>query len=363
MSSHTSEVPASTANVECPSDVEGLVAALGVYGGRLVVADPPGVERAAWRRVIWRAINLGGLPDGLHLRHTGRNRGDLIIWWTDETPEPPKPKAPEVKVPKTVPRTPHPAVVVTRSRVTTGADDLVRAYPTQGTIAVRVTRPLLSRVWRVAHALFTEAERRGYTIQPDSNSRGRHLAVVIDGQVCDLAFVEGMHQVERPPTAWEAKNQTEWSRSRPFYDLRPSGVLRVRHGVHRGGVLASDGKQVRVEDRVGRILHRLEESAADQRRRAEEAARHAQLRLQRELEALEARKVQERDRRRVQHLEDLARRWRTAQNMREFLAEVRRHGPGVADPEWLAWAEAQVKVIDPRHQPALLRHPDGASAS
>jgi hypothetical protein len=47
---------------ECPEDVEGLVRLLFANDCHLVVEDPGDRARAAWRPVIWQALNL---PDGV----------------------------------------------------------------------------------------------------------------------------------------------------------------------------------------------------------------------------------------------------------------------------------------------------------
>ncbi|WP_216363295.1 hypothetical protein, partial [Arthrobacter sp. Hiyo1] len=56
-----------------------LIAELQVGDGVLTIPDPAPDTRAYYRRAIRRAISDGAVPGGYLLRHTGRDRGDLVI--------------------------------------------------------------------------------------------------------------------------------------------------------------------------------------------------------------------------------------------------------------------------------------------
>lgn len=61
-----------------------LLARLQEAGGVLRVPNPASHSRAQWRRVIHALINGHDLPEGLCVRrHTGRDRGDLVIRLVD----------------------------------------------------------------------------------------------------------------------------------------------------------------------------------------------------------------------------------------------------------------------------------------
>lgn len=74
-------------------DVGDLLCQLQEAGGVLRVENPDDTVRAAYRRAISAAITSGQLPAGAVLRHTGRDRGDLVIRLTpaDDEPRPAKP--------------------------------------------------------------------------------------------------------------------------------------------------------------------------------------------------------------------------------------------------------------------------------
>jgi hypothetical protein len=59
--------------------VQDLLRQLDAANGELHVPDPAPTLRAAYRRAIHHALADGVVPDGVVLRHTGRDRGDLTI--------------------------------------------------------------------------------------------------------------------------------------------------------------------------------------------------------------------------------------------------------------------------------------------
>ena len=88
---------------------------------RLVIADPTPETLAAWRRLLHATRQEITVADGMVLRHSGRSRGDLVIWLeprveTDATATAVSP----VEIPERVLR-PHPLVAALRS-TTVGGD-------------------------------------------------------------------------------------------------------------------------------------------------------------------------------------------------------------------------------------------------
>jgi hypothetical protein len=61
-------------SVSAQSLIDGLQA-----DGTITLTDPASPTRAAYRSAISRAITEGLVPDGYALRHSGRDRGDLVI--------------------------------------------------------------------------------------------------------------------------------------------------------------------------------------------------------------------------------------------------------------------------------------------
>lgn len=66
-------------------------------GGSIQIKAPTPAVRAAYRRAINNAITTGAVPDGLAQRHTGRDRGDLVISLVEARPV--KPRPPAVPIP------------------------------------------------------------------------------------------------------------------------------------------------------------------------------------------------------------------------------------------------------------------------
>ncbi|MDD7966564.1 hypothetical protein [Actinomycetospora lemnae] len=66
-----------------------LLARLSGNDPRVAVADPEPAVRAAWRRAIDAVRREHLAPEGMRLRHTGRDRGDLVIWLEPAEEAPP----------------------------------------------------------------------------------------------------------------------------------------------------------------------------------------------------------------------------------------------------------------------------------
>jgi len=56
-----------------------LIERLQHEGGTVLVESPDEPTRALYRRIIHAAKRHRLVPDGFHLRHTGRDRGDIVI--------------------------------------------------------------------------------------------------------------------------------------------------------------------------------------------------------------------------------------------------------------------------------------------
>ncbi len=66
-----------------------LIERLQHEGGTVLVESPDEPTRALYRRIIHAAKRHRLVPDGLHLRHTGRDRGDIVIrlYYEDSRPD------------------------------------------------------------------------------------------------------------------------------------------------------------------------------------------------------------------------------------------------------------------------------------
>lgn len=242
-----------------PETVADLVSMLETNGGTLVVEDPDGYSRAAWRRVIWAALNLPGLPEGKRLRHSGRNKGDLVVRLVDDTPENAPvsgPRAPVVPVPARTPNRLHPMLRATMQALPEADSGWVRTRRLEGVMHMEVTTRQLPRVWRTLHALFTEAERRGYEIGPGGTDTGKScgMGVVIDGVPIELSVWEITERIEPVRTAAEVAQYEKyhyWPYREPKF--RATGRLRISAWHSKPNSLATDGTRFKIEDRVGRV--------------------------------------------------------------------------------------------------------------
>lgn len=119
-------------------------------GGPVTVLDPPGAMRAAYRRAISRAITERLVPGGYGLRHTRRDRGDLVIRLARLEDAPPRPQPlPPIPVPETLEGC-HDAVAELRD--STGLLDV--------SAAARAARAAAPGWWR-AHLAVRHAARLG----------------------------------------------------------------------------------------------------------------------------------------------------------------------------------------------------------
>ena len=207
------------------------------------------------------------------------------------------------------------------------------------------TRNNFARMWRIAHAFFAECERRGFDVATAHSGYGKcqgGVTVSRGGFSTEITF----HERGRngPP------EQTTWGTRRT---IEPTGLLQLitDHSPTGGGVvLAADGeKRWRLEERVGRAVEKLEETAA-KRLETIQRAHQRDLERQRERDPAEARRREEQlATERRDHLIGLARRHRTATDIRLMVTEVHRdtETPSQRLTTWLEWALAEAESIDP----------------
>ncbi|GAA4027120.1 hypothetical protein [Streptomyces plumbiresistens] len=150
---HTDATPAPCPSAYAPStapDAAELIIRLQQSGGTLHITNPIPDERARWRRALHAARADHLVPDGHHLQHTGRNKGDLVI--TLRPGPPPRHSTPSnetVPVPHDLP--------------------LERLHPAAATAHIPACPDCQPRTRRILHALCHAAEAKNYTIRnPES---------------------------------------------------------------------------------------------------------------------------------------------------------------------------------------------------
>ena len=163
----------------------------------------------------------------------------------------------------------------------------------------------------------------------------------------------------RPPRGLRgAELELLLSRNQPRRELVPTGILEV--GIVKEAYVGvrtiwRDGKRKRLEEQLDKVVAHFDVAANAINRQREE-----RLRTQREYEERARRRVEEEQRRRdeaerAERLEGEARRWRLANDIRQYVAEVRKTvataGVEIWDvPQleaWAAWAEDYATRIDP----------------
>ncbi|BFO19686.1 hypothetical protein SHKM778_60740 [Streptomyces sp. KM77-8] len=202
-----------------PADGPALLARIREAGGALTVTDCGPKTRARWRAAYYHALHHGHVPDGCKLRFNGRDKGDMVLKIVDEAArkaaEPPA--VPMVEVPDELPRKPHPLVARTlkklgRSKTTADTRDLPDVVP------MNISRHLTDRALRIAHALITEAEQRGWEVTTDSSlHRGEathRLVIRIGTHTYPWQITELTSKAPHEPTPQELRNleKNPWAR-------------------------------------------------------------------------------------------------------------------------------------------------------
>ena len=326
---------------------------------RLVIADPTLEKRAAWRRLLYATCLERAVAGGMVLRHSGRSRGDLVIWLEprveiDATATAVLP----VEIPERVVR-PHSLVAALRS-TKVGGHGWIDTRRTPGVAHVRIARSSKQRTIRILHALTLEALRRGHTIESHSEHRcPGGFEISIDGHRFEVTMYEDSRRVLHVLTATEEARKArgfDWARR---WDDEATGRLVLRHGHDSSGpTLAADRVRWKVEDRLGDVMDQLEQLAAvAEQRRLDwaKAQRHEAVRREHEQQAAEdARLLRER----VRRLDEQIDRWQHATRIRRFVTAARAGAAADAtDHEWLDWANTYADSIDPVVAGATLAEP------
>jgi len=193
-----------------PAPVD-LIDKLRAAGGTLRVTSPEPATRAAWCRVIHAAKEAGLVPEGHHLRHHGRDRGDLLIelspgehpgqlYWTQPRHRIELPDA-DASV--------HPIIQAL-------AEDERR---------LRVTSGSRSRAHHLIHALVAATEQRGHTAQLPQTSDVPGMCIVVGRWTYRLVIEEEWDTIRRWSEIDEPGSATyAWQRVRPADEsCRPDG--------------------------------------------------------------------------------------------------------------------------------------------
>lgn len=335
---------------------EELIAEIRAAGGTLRVDDPDDALRAAYRRAIDAAKRQKAVPDGHHLRYTGRANGSgaLVVQLADDAnPDETSWNRERLK----------------RSRTLTDVDAIIDAVQ-RDPVPLEVSTTALPRVLALLRALAEEALSRGHAFSVSRKRRHPHPRVQVDGQAWELSFKEEQESKRHVPTAQELRQRKiySWQRVTPTYDSVPSGrlTLEARANSYGTPIQWCDTKRGRtLEKQVRTVIDDLE-ARAEASRRARRAWEEEREKQEKERErqkaeqrvkwekAMSTARVKAQEVHRERTFQDSLERWHAAEDIRAFCAALEQSAEVDADPawtellsQWIRWGRLKADEIDP----------------
>ena len=339
-----------------PVTAESMLAELQSADGVLTVPDPPGTVRAAYRRAINNAITGGFVPGGFGLRHTGRNRGDLVVRLARLGKEPAWPEPlPAILVPATLQGC-HEAVAALRD--TPGLLD--------------VSSEVRHRALLIVQAIADECARRGYGFGLRGDGEPTFQIAVGEDCFC-FTLSEELERRDVVDAGKLAGARYSWQRIPSSMQQVRSGRLVLRLGSGHGSVSWADRRRSILAQKLPEVFQEVAGRAsaqAEERRRKQEERRQ---RRQAWEEAIPQARQAYIDQLNRDRLREQAARSAEAAGIRGYCARLDSLAKECRDFEcadqiraWAAWARQEADRIDPvRHPerltyvvPAELRPPD-----
>jgi hypothetical protein len=300
--------------------------------------------------VIFALVNEGS--SSFRVRHTGRDRGDLVISLVaaEELP-PPKAVLQEIAIPVDL-RGCHPIVRATKEAVKPDRDGWIDTRRTRGIAHLKVHKDSLRRSLLLLQAIADEAGRRGWRVLVHkSYGCEGGFGVEVAGHPFEVTVKE-TRRVEYVLTEAERRRYDRGYSEGRRWDYVPTGRLLLRddHNSY-GPPLATDRQRWSVEERLPQLFARLEENAEI----AEARRVEAELRRQKEEEAREAAFARAArllvEHHRAEWLVGQLSAYRTARDAREFVAAAMSSRELDDDErDWLEWVAAHAERIDPLHR-------------
>ncbi|MGW2084650.1 hypothetical protein [Streptomyces sp. NPDC001880] len=150
-------------------------------GRFLRIPNPSDEERARYRRAFDAARQCA--PEGYHLKHTGRERGDLVLGLLKVTGED---------------NTEWNRIRLARSRVITDVEDVVAAV-TADHSAFEISEEVLPRVISLLRLLTEQALVRHGEIAVSKKRRQARPLLTVHGRTYEVSFRERQKQVRYVP--------------------------------------------------------------------------------------------------------------------------------------------------------------------
>lgn len=343
---------------------EDLIKRLQLNGGTIKVENLDERTRASYRRAIHAAKQHGLVPEGFHLRHTGRNGGDLIIRLFDDA-HPDETDWNRIRL-------------GVRDKIT-DIDTLVEMLRTTPEI-LTVSDTLRPRALDLVKSLAQEAHRRGHKLAISKKRKTRGLYMQVGSRQYTVTVKEEQDKVPRAPQQQDERRRRryDWERVSVEYEFVPSGRLRVelRQSEHGRRDSWADTPASQVESKVREIIKEIEHRAeADEQAAlawkrqheewlAEEERKEAAERAQWEtaMAQARARAVDDYHNKTFANALDA---WTAATEIREFCTALEHAAanspePGEAESlrHWIEWGQLLADHMDPVRSPSHLARAD-----
>jgi hypothetical protein len=315
------------------------------------------------------AERYGRVPAGKRLEVVRVSDAELEVRLLDDPGNPGRPELVEIEIPEKVARY-HAAARRFR-------DD--KAHH-------QVSRAHLARAVRIVHVLATEAERRGWSVPPPTESEESGRLMIATGghdfwiDLSEKGVKERARweqEVERYSQAFRYWSTHGGGRDYPNgpYDKGATGELNLHLGSRRDHIFEGhqsnwgDRASWRLESRLPYAFREIEERIVKADRVEEEERIAAQERAEEERRAAEERERQwhvlmERARRRLVETQRAAllrsqeQAWREAEHLREYCdAMEAAHGGNPESAEWISWAREFAARLDPLSEPPVMPEP------
>ena len=238
---------------------------------------------------------------------------------------------------------------------------------------VRISKDSIERTTRVLNTLVRALEARDIELVHDREGEyGSQLET--DGERLGFRLEEKTRREPYQPTPAEQKKLDEnryYRYQLPDDKFVPTGQLCLKLETGYGSGLRSswaDGKKQRIEHCLNKFIAAAYQAAAYQKAKRLEREREERARRERERQLAILRKQIEHEQARLDLLNEQAKAWQEAQQLREYVSAVRGSGyyaqqtiTGGRDmDEWCAWALEQANRLDPTvtSPPSVLDYKD-----
>jgi hypothetical protein len=213
----------------------------------------------------------------------------------------------------------------------------------------------------ILQAIFAEAERRGWEIQPDEGGYGNKagVGVQVRGHTYTVSITEMTDRIpltECEIERWNRENKwrLSWT-SPPTHRHVANGRLKLSLPSRYDGARSNwtEGPRGNLETKLVSFFAELERRAEDDVRRDEERARAAEERRRTEEDRRERERLEQIEQARVERLSEEVGAWRLAVGVHEYVEALRDRMPELDEKDrarvtaWCDWAEAWAERSDP----------------